>query len=357
MHDMILGQPGALHTTLESCKKEASDFTSYWEGTRNFLLTGCGTSFHAALASSYMLYGLFQRTSVEAIQSFELKNYYNLLNPASLVLGFSHTGVTKTTLDAILRAQDNGARIFSLTGVKDSPIVKISKCSIVVGNGKEKSRAHTVSYTCAVLAAMYLSAYYKQHIASSTEAESFLEQFNEVPQSVLSTIEHHEKQVAELANLFSNAGQYFFVGSGPNIATAYEASLKMKETNYAAAEGMELEQFLHGPWVSLKPTSVVFLAATKGPSRSRGLDLLKACRHLSIPTVAITDDKNLVELASHSIFMPDVSEEISPIEYVVPMQLFAYYTSLSKKTNPDMIHYDDPKVWEARQILFPPGTH
>jgi glutamine---fructose-6-phosphate transaminase (isomerizing) len=357
MHDMILGQPRALHLTLEACKKEAIDLTGYWEGANKFLLTGCGTSFHAALASSYMLYALFQKTEAEAIQAFELKHYYHLLNPSAVVMGFSHTGFTKTTVDALSKAKDNGARTFSLIGAKDTPITKVSNKSIVVGNGKEKSRAHTVSYTCAVLAAMYLSAHYTRTLTASKAAESFLEQFNDVPQSVHSTIENYEKQVAELAEKFSKANQYFFVGSGPNVATAYEASLKMKETNYAAAEGMELEQFLHGPWVSLKPGSVVFLVATKGPSSQRNLDLLKVCNDLEIPTVAITDDKNLIAQAKDSIFMPDVSEEISPLSYIVPLQLFSYYTTLLRHLNPDMIHYDDPKFWAGRQVIFPPGTH
>jgi glucosamine--fructose-6-phosphate aminotransferase (isomerizing) len=354
---MIVGQPSALHATLEACKKQSGDLTSYWSGSNKFLLSGCGTSFHSALASSYMFYSLFQKTACEAIQSFELEHYYNILGPGSLVIIFSHTGFTRTTLDAMMKAKEIGARTFAVTGVRESPVTKLAGRSIVVGNGREKSRAHTVSYTCAILASMYLSAFYAQSQTASRVAESFLEQFNDVPQSVLSTIEHYEKQVAELAVLFSKASQFFFIGSGPNIATSLEAALKMKETNYAAAEGMETEQFLHGPWVSLKPTSVVFLAATRGPSLQRNLDLLRICRDLSVPTVAITDDRRLIELAKHSIFMPDISEELSPLEYIVPLQLFAYYTSLSKGINPDTIHYDDPRYWAARQILFPPGTH
>lgn len=357
MHDMILDQPSALHATLETCKKGAPDISSYWEGSNKFVLTGCGTSYHAALASSYMLYALFQKTEAAAIQAFEVKHYYSLLKPGCLLMAFSHTGFTKTTVDAMAKAKESGARTFSLTGVRDSPIAKESGRFLVVGNGKEKSRAHTVSYTCAILAAMYLSAYYTQSQTSSRAADAILEQFNDVPQSVLSTIEHCEKQIAELSSSLSKTSQFFFLGSGPNVATAYEASLKMKETNYAIAEGMETEQFLHGPWVSLKPSSAVFLAATKGPSHNRNVDLLKICKDLSVPTVVITDDKHLLELAGDSIFMPDISEELSPLEYIVPLQLFAYYTSLFKGTNPDTIHYDDSKFWAARQVIFPPGTH
>ncbi len=357
MHDMIMDQPSALHATLETCKENSQDLSSFWQGTTKFVLTGCGTSYHAALASLYMMYSLLQNTDATAVQAFELKHYYNLLKPTSLLMAFSHTGFTKTTLDAVTRAKESGARSFSITGVPNTPIAKQSDKHVIVGNGKEKSRAHTVSYTCAVLAAMYLSAYYSVSQSSSSIAEGLLAEFNDVPQTILSTLSHCEKQAAELAKTFSKVRQFFFLGAGPNVATAHEASLKMKETNYAAAEGMELEQFLHGPWVSLKPDSTVFLAATKGPSSARSQDLLRACKGLSVPTVVISDDRRLVELADHSIFMPDVSEELSPLIYIVPLQLFSYYVSLSKGLNPDMIHYDDPKVWAGRQIIFPPGTH
>lgn len=357
MHEMILGQPSALHATLELCRKEAQDLTSYWSGKNKFILTGCGTSFHAALGSSYMFYSLFQKTEAEAVQSFELTHYYKTLNPRTLVIAFSHTGNTKTTIDAVSRAGEAGATTIGLIGVKDSNIVSKVNRSLVVGDGRELSRAHTKSYTSSLLASFYLSAYYLQAQASHQVAESMLEQLNDIPQSVMSTINHEEKNIAKLAHDYSKTARYFFLGSGPNYATALEAALKMKETNYSASEGMELEQFLHGPWVSLKPGSLAFLVAPMGPSHQRNVEFLQICKDLEVPTVAITNDKHVVEEATHSIFIPDVSEELSPLVYIVPLQLFAYYTAVEKGLNPDFIHYDVEKYWKARNVIFPPGTH
>ena len=358
MHDMILEQPGALHSTLELCRKEASDITSYWEGSTQFILTGCGTSFHAALAGSYMLYALFQRTNSEAVQSFELARYFRRLNPRTVVTAFSHTGNTKTTIDAVKMAREAGAATLALTGTSGSNISKEAQRTLVVGNGKEKSRAHTKSYTSSLLASMYLSSDFVARLASNSLAESYLEQLNDVPQYVHEAIAK-EKEVAHLAtNYHKDIKRYFFIGAGPNVATALEAALKMKESNYSSAEGMELEQFLHGPWVSLDPqNSLVFLIAPKGPSHDRYLDLLGACKEIGVRTVALTDDKHIVDLCTHSIFMPEITEELSPLTYVVPLQLFSYYVSVQKGINPDFIHYQDPRFWSARSIVFPPGTH
>ncbi len=357
MHDMILGQPSALHSTLEMCKKEAPDVTSYWSDINKFVLTGCGTSFHAALAGSYMFHSLFHKTEVEAVQSFELKHYYSMLNSRSLVTAFTHTGNTKTTVDAVARASEIGASTLGVTGEKESNIVSHVHKVLVVGDGKELSRAHTKSYTCAVMATFYLSAYYLQTQASHLAAESMLDQISDIPQSVLSTINHEEKSIAKLARDYSQKQQYFFLGSGPNQATALEAALKMKETNFSAAEGMELEQFMHGPWVSLKQGTLVFILAPMGPSHQRSIELLEVCKDLDVDTIAVTNDKHIVDLATHSVFVPDVSEELSPLVYIVPLQLFAYYSAIEKGLNPDMIHYDVEKYWKARNVIFPPGTH
>jgi glucosamine--fructose-6-phosphate aminotransferase (isomerizing) len=357
MHEMIHDQPSSLSSTLELCKKEAQDVTAYWSDVNKFLLTGCGTSFHAALASSYMFHALFHKTEVQAIQSFELNHYYGTMNPRSLVIAFSHTGNTKATIDSLARAKESGALTLGVTGVKDSNIFSRAHRVLVVGDGKEQSRAHTKSYTSSLIAAYYLAAYFLRTQASHQTAELMLEQLSDIPQSVHAIISNEEKNIAKLAREFSSIQKYFFLGTGPNEATALEAGLKMKETNHTVAEGMELEQFLHGPWVSLNPDSLVFILAPMGPSHQRVMDLLRICKDLDVRTVAITNDKHVVELATHSIFVPDVSEELSPLAYIVPLQLFAYYASIERGLNPDMIRYDDDKYWRARNVIFPPGTH
>ncbi len=358
MHEMILEQPNALYATLEMCKRQAPDISPYWQGISKLITTGCGTSFHGALATANILYSLFERTDIDAVQSFELNHYYNTLNSKTLVLGFSHTGSTKTTIDALARSKSAGARTIGLTGVAGSPITKTANRHMIVGNGLEKSRAHTKSYTSSILAGIYMGTYYLREEVSNQSAEVILEQLNEIPEYIHSEIVQNEKKIAELATTIGfRAKRTFIVGAGPNVATAMEAALKLKESSYSSAEGMESEQFLHGPWVSLDKDSIMLVLAPQGPSRERHMDLLKALRNLDVKTIAITDDKRIVEASSESIFIPDVKEELSPLIYIIPLQLYAYYVAVEKGINPDFIHYDDPKYWASRQVIFPPGTH
>src|SRR5207244_3762329 len=68
---------------------------------------------------------------------------------------------------------------------------------------------------------------------------------------------------------FADRRVYWFVGGGPNTATAWEAALKMCEASHAAAVGFNCEQFLHGAWAALEREDMVVLVAPRGASRER----------------------------------------------------------------------------------------
>src|SRR6266849_259692 len=85
----------------------------------------------------------------------------------------------------------------------------------------------------------------------------------------------------------ADRGRYWFVGGGPNTATAYEAALKMSEANHATALGLNCEQFLHGPWAALEPDDVVFLIALPGPAYERCLAIARVAKEVGAPVVAL----------------------------------------------------------------------
>ena len=355
MHEMIMDQAEAISQTLKRCEKDAVEITSNWKDASQFIFTGCGTSFHAALSASHFHQLFFQR-NCNATESFELCEYYPKLDQNTLVTAFSHSGMTKTTIDALKKSKDHGAKTFALTGAEHSNLERQVDSIMVVGDGMEKSRAHTKSYTSALIASMFLTTSLGGLSSSLPNHEYKLSKVPELVRIALFL----ENEVKELAEDYFARGikRYFFIGSGANIATGLEAALKMKESHYSYSEGMELEQFLHGPWVSLKPgDSLIVLIAPSGAAHGRNLDLLKACKTLGVQTLAITDDQGIIELATHSLIMREIEEALSPLTYILPLQLFAYYTAVVQNINPDYIHYDDPIYWAARQIIFPPGTH
>src|SRR4249920_1051408 len=100
------------------------------------VLTGCGTSFHAA------------QTGGEAVQALEL-----VLDPArwagDALVVVSHEGDTALSLEA---AQAFDGPRWLITGKPDSPLGELCEEVVVATPAIEGSWCHTASYTCAVAA-------------------------------------------------------------------------------------------------------------------------------------------------------------------------------------------------------------
>src|SRR5437867_4029191 len=123
----------------------------------------------------------------------------------------------------------------------------------------------------------------------------------------------------DLAGRFVDRHRYWFVGGGPNTATAYEAALKMGEAAHATAAGFNCEQFLHGAWAALEAEDAVFLVAPPGPSHERCLAVARVVKEIGAPLIALAreDDREIPPLAAETIAIPAIDELLSPILSVV----------------------------------------
>jgi glucosamine--fructose-6-phosphate aminotransferase (isomerizing) len=157
--------------------------------------------------------------------------------------------------------------------------------------------------------------------------------------------------VQEIARALAGKEFIVFVGGGPNAATAYEVALKMKETNYTPCEGFQVEQFLHGPLAGLGERMAVWAIAPPGPSYQRCQEVLRAANAIGATTIALTEegDQSLARTATHAIGLPRLAEALTPLIYVIPLQLFCYHLALAKGANPDTFHLDDPRHQEAKR--------
>src|SRR2546425_6527764 len=157
----------------------------------------------------------------------------------------------------------------------------------------------------------------------------------------------------DLAARFADRRVYWFVGGGPNTATAWEAALKMCEASHAAAVGFNCEQFLHGAWAALEREDMVVLVAPPGPSHERCVTVARVAKEIGAPLVALVreDDREIALLAAETIALPEVDELLSPILTVVPLQLFIYHTAIRRGVNPDTTRADEPAYGRALAAL------
>jgi len=128
------------------------------------------------------------------------------------------------------------------------------------------------------------------------------------------------------------------VGRGLNYANAFEFALKLMETSYVVAERFSSADFLHGPIAMVEANFPLFLFAPSGPTWKSMHEMLVQLRSLKAETVVITDQKTRIPdgLATRIIRLPfAIDEQLTPIPYIIPAQLFAAHLATEKNLDPD----------------------
>ncbi|MFQ5933411.1 MAG: glutamine--fructose-6-phosphate aminotransferase, partial [Dehalococcoidia bacterium] len=59
-------------------------------------------------------------------------------------------------------------------------------------------------------------------------------------------------------------------------------------------------------------------------------------------------DTEVASIAHQALALPLVPEFLTPIVYLVPLQLFTYWLALDQGRNPDLFRLDDPQHQAAR---------
>ena len=343
MHDAIYAQPGALRLVTRGQGELLEAAAARLKGLDRVLLSGIGTSWHAALVGELLFAhaGLLGHRA-RALHAFELEGYWPAPDARTGVVVVSHRGGQRSSRATLGNAKAGGGPSVAITGKGATGLDAADYVLRTVE--QEASACHTASYTTALALLAALAA----ALGSSGDLRHEMEEIPDMLALLLG-----QESWEELAARFADRRRYWFVGGGPNTATALEAALKMSEANHATALGFNCEQFLHGPWAALEAEDVVFLIAPPGPSHERCLAVARVVREVGAPLVALAHegDDAIAPLAAETIALPPVNELLSPILAVVPLQLFTYHLALLRRVNPDTMRADQPAHGRARAGL------
>jgi len=356
MFEEIYSQPEMITETMSSQRKKVEEIALKIVDTepKRIFFIGCGTSFFAALAGRYAMLNIAGVPS-EALPSFELCHYV----PAkalkgACVVSISHTGTTKATVEAMSFAKNNGSYTVSITGIPQSPIVDFSDDVIVTPGGRDRAGPMTRSYVTELVALHMLAIQCAKLDPEMADLGRPLEaQLSTVGGIVESFLKENDKKVEVIAEQCYRMSMIFLISGGPNWATALEASLKLKEATRIHSEGFELEEVAHGPRLLLDTESAVTIIEPGGKSLQRSIDIARGLSELAGLTIVVTSEreKELMKITEQKILLPgQIDELLSPILYIVPMQLLTYYMTIKKGFNPDILR-QDAEYLRSSQIL------
>lgn len=360
-HDMIWEIPQALEETLRRTGRVLPELTATLGGRSPLYLTGCGTAYFAALLGSQPLRLDPRVRPYGVLPAFELARYDVSLGSRAALVAVSHSGVTKATLDAVRRARDRGAHTVGISHFEGRPLQEVAHQVLLAGNGPDRSKCHTKCYVAGALAATQLLLGLLEAAPGDVPPRlaSLEEGLRALPAQARTLLRALDGPAEEAARRHLGATHQYVAGAGPNLPTALETALKVKETSYLPAEGMETEEMLHGTWNAFRGDSLVTVVAPQGPGYDRAVDLVRAAKTVGAAVVAVVTegDETIASLADDAFAVPAVDEYLSPFLTILPLYLFAYHQSVQRGHNPDELHYLHPPHWEARNVIFPPGTH
>lgn len=343
MYDCIFDQPQAISQILETQAAAVDDLVAKISAAKRIHITGIGTSWHAAMVGEHLFHYTGGRPDARAWHSFEFSAYPPPLNADDLVIVMSHTGRKRYSREVLELAEKSGATTALVTSVSSE--ARLDQADVVLKTTyRDKSAAFTVSHTGAMTVLAMTAARLAGSHAAETEAA-----LQQLPGKIGLALAQ-EEQVRKVVSRFSDRSWYCFTGWGPNVATAYESALKINEAAYDVTTAFQLEQFLHGPFVATGPGCLVTLIAPPGPGYLRAVEIARAVKETGGGVVALVEeaDTPISSVADLTVRLPRVPEFLTPIVYLVPLQLFTYWLALDRKRNPDVFRLDDPRHQAAR---------
>ena len=337
MHDMIRGQPAFVEEALE--RTGGADLGPFVGRSRELIVTGCGTSFHAAAYGARVLQeAVGSRGVVRAVHAYDLA--YGLRpSRGATVLGVSHSGSTPTTNAALRRAARGGARTLGLCGLPGSDMERETDRTWVIGSTHDRSWANTMSYTMQLAVFAALAAR-----LGGPEWSGVRRGLRALPHSLETALEC-EVSIREIARGVARRDRVTFLGSGLDAITALEAALKIRETCSLPASGYHMEQLLHGPCLSVdRRESVVMLRSRDDGARAEAIRKSMMRFGALVTTIG--------EASDAEIRLPSTERFLRPIVSIVPLQFLAYYSALERRANPDIMRTDIPRYRAWLEPLF-----
>jgi glutamine---fructose-6-phosphate transaminase (isomerizing) len=359
MTDMISAEPAVARRLLERQSGADSDAAALAaaiaEAARaghSIVVTGCGTSEHAALGAVEILRDAMRAAGLPgpgpaAAQAFEL----SLDPPAdALVIGVSHEGGTAATNAALSAARAAGSRTALLTVSRRSPGAALADL-VVETNELDQGWCHTVGYLSPLLAAAAVGAHLTGRPIDPQEASR-----------VLAAGVADETAAERIAGRFADAGHLIVVASGADRPAGRELVLKVEEASWLPSAYRDLETFLHGHLPATGPETAFVLVLADREARAarvtRAKGALRAARSLGIRAAAIlaADLDGEFEagltpagrlLAAEAPTLP--APVAALLGTATPLQLLTERLARARGTDPDPIRRDDPRYAAASE--------
>ena len=302
----------------------------------NIIITACGTSWHSGLIGEMMIEEN-ARIPVETEYASEFRYRNPIVTPNTLCVVISQSGETADTLAAMREAKRRGARTLGLVNVVGSTIAREDDGGVYLHAGPEIGVASTKAFTSQVIAlALLMLKFARRRDMSVARGREIAMAMQALPAQVKQILDR-ANEVERIAEAFSDASNFLYLGRGYNFPVALEGALKLKEISYIHAEGYPAAEMKHGPIALIDENMPVVFIAPHDSVFDKVVSNIQEVKARGGRVVCITsrEEEALKGMIDYEFRIPETVDMLYPILTVIPLQLLAYYIAAKRGLDVD----------------------
>lgn len=290
-----------------------------------WLILATGSSINAALSAKYYIEKVAD-VRIDVKEPFNFTHYDKISPHCDLVIGISQSGQSTSTIGALNRIRNQtDLKTVAFTSDVTTAISEAVDLTLDIGCGKERVGYVTKGFISTVLTLMLAGL--KTAVAKKTlteqEEQAHLDKFRAavaaIPQTIAKTEAFFEQHKENLAS----APRFSAVGYGPTVGTVKEFETKFSETVRLPSQGIDLEAFMHGPYLEVNPEHRIFFVETKSPVKERMGLLIAYESRITNYTYTVTLDK--AENDRTIGLEVKLDEFMAPFLMMIPFQILAHH--------------------------------
>lgn len=337
----IHGTPGALEKIVRESPKTLLPLKNALAGkpVKRIMLLATGSSYNAALCAR----PYFEETFGILVDLKEPAYFtgYERIDPAtSLVLAISQSGKSASVLAAIHKVQAAGLPVFCLTADPASAAAQAADGVLDLNTGIEQVGFVTRGFSATVLNLLLIALLIAESQGTLSRAAATAERdaLHTLAAALPTVIEKSEAFIRQHRAAWLAASRYVAIGYGALLGVAKEAETKLTETVRLPASGVELEAYMHGPYLEANHTHILFFIEQQKNNR------LRALRDYMRPYVSevftITLERDEPAETTLSLGIPSC-HPFSTLQLIVPFQLLSFHLAALRGVDLNVRIFDD----------------
>lgn len=159
---------------------------------------------------------------------------------------------------------------------------------------------------------------------------TILEDLQATPERSKAIFDHIDK-IKDMAQVFKEKSDVFFIGRSMDYGLAMEGALKLKEISYIHAESYAGGELKHGTLALIVDGVPVIALATQKDVEEKMISNIKEVKARDAYVVGIVQagDTEVRKTVDQVIEIPQSDNFVMPIMSVISLQLLAYYTAIA----------------------------